>query len=222
MIELVPKNATVSATYNVVPHLTDRLTIFQSPNPFKRHYWALSNKGPYTDVKYVDYVLLDTRRDKDYDDFERLKSDGKYVASQTKGPFILYKYVEHEDPRNEEAFRTSKQVTLKAKDTSNMELPEDFYSGGELTDDKLLSEDLTLSIATGVSNHIIYVDAHIGAMPSGLAVLKRGKNKVRIYTSGFMENRNHLFNSGLLVMQYATHALINKLELFTGNKAFGN
>jgi hypothetical protein len=86
----VPKNATVSATYNVVPHLTDRLTIFQSPNPFKRHYWALSNKGPYTDVKYVDYVLLDTRRDKDYDDFE-INSIGDQNAIKLLLPYLYSK-----------------------------------------------------------------------------------------------------------------------------------
>ena len=84
LIDSVPGDATISATYNVVPHLTDRVTIFQFPNPFKPHYWGLSRKAPYTDVKYVDYVLLDTRRDKDYDEFENLKSDGIYVVSQQK------------------------------------------------------------------------------------------------------------------------------------------
>ncbi|MEJ2333931.1 MAG: DUF2079 domain-containing protein [Desulfobulbaceae bacterium] len=131
LIDSVPGDATISATYNIVPHLTDRVTIFQFPNPFKPHYWGLSRKAPYTDVKYVDYVLLDMRRDKDYDEFESLKDEGVYVLSQKKGPFILYKYAEHEDPRNEEAFRAGNQVTLKAKDTSSMELPEDFYSSAD-------------------------------------------------------------------------------------------
>jgi hypothetical protein len=184
LIDSVPGDATISATYNVVPHLTDRVTIFQFPNPFKRHYWSLSRKAPYTDVKYVDYVLLDTRRDKDYDAFETLKSDGNYVVIQRKGPFRLYKYVKNGDP--------------------DMVLPGEFYSSGELSDTKLLNEDITRSIATGVSNRVIYVDAHIGYSPSRLEILKRGKNKVRTYTKGFMENRNRLFNSGLLVMQYAT------------------
>jgi uncharacterized phage-like protein YoqJ len=56
----------------------------------------LSEKAAYTDVKYVDYVLLDTRRDKDYEEFEKLKSDGTYVIEKSDGPFELYKYVKPE------------------------------------------------------------------------------------------------------------------------------
>ncbi|MDX2434010.1 MAG: DUF2079 domain-containing protein, partial [Desulfobacterales bacterium] len=183
LIDSVPGDATISATYNVVPHLTDRVTIFQFPNPFKRSYWSLSRKAPYTDVKYVDYVLLDTRREKDYDAFESLKDEGVYVVIQRKGPFRLYKYVENGAP--------------------DMVLPGEFYSSGELSDTKLLNEDITRSIATGVSNRVIYVDTRIGVKPSGLELLRHSKNNVHTYTKGFMDNRNLLFNSGLLVMQYA-------------------
>jgi hypothetical protein len=196
LIDSVPGDATISATYNVVPHLTDRVTIFQFPNPFKRSYWSLSREAPYTDVKYVDYVLLDTRRDKDCETFENLKSDGIYVVSQQKGPFILYKY--NPDLSLEKEVRAN----LIVNQTKEQVAPDKY--GGEQSDDKLFNEELTRSIAKGISNRMIYVDENIGVRPSDLEALKYGKNKVRTYSTGFMDNLSRLFNSGLLVMQYAT------------------
>ena len=54
--------------------------------------WGLSRNAPYTDVKYVDYVVRDTRRDKDYAEFMQMREDGIYLEAQRKEPFILYKY----------------------------------------------------------------------------------------------------------------------------------
>ena len=198
LIDSVPGDATVSATYNVVPHLTDRETIFQFPNPFERSYWALSRKAPYTNIKYVDFVLLDSRRDKNYETFENLKSDGIYVVSQQKGPFTLYKY--SPDLSFERGLRKN-LIANQAKE--QFALDEDGNKNVEQSDDKLFSEELTRSIAKGISNRMIYVDGNIGARPSDLEALKYGKNKVRIYSTGFMDNLDRLFNSGLLVMQYA-------------------
>lgn len=93
MVSAIPKDATVSANYNLVPHLTQRKIIFQYPNPFEKSHWGLSRNAPYTDVKYVDYVLRDTQRDKEYDNFTTLKEDGTYVqVAEVMGRFFLYKY----------------------------------------------------------------------------------------------------------------------------------
>jgi uncharacterized membrane protein len=60
-ISLIPKNATVSATYLFVPHLSHREIIYMFPNPFKEAYWGaeMGNFTPPTPTKDVDYVLLD-------------------------------------------------------------------------------------------------------------------------------------------------------------------
>lgn len=92
IIRAIPKQATVSANYNLVPHLTQRKVIFQYPNPFVRSYWGLGRDAPYTDVKYVDYVIRDTRRDKEYEEFTQLIENGTYIKASVNGRFVLYKY----------------------------------------------------------------------------------------------------------------------------------
>ena len=92
--QLIPKDATVSANYNLVPHLTARKVIFQYPNPFVRSYWALSRNAPYTDIEFVDFVIRDTRRDKEYEPFTRLIKEDIYVVEKSAGPFILYRYAD--------------------------------------------------------------------------------------------------------------------------------
>jgi uncharacterized membrane protein len=167
----------LSVDHLLLPFFADRSVCYKWPNPLQRSSYGTGKKIRID--TYPEYVILLKKR---------LGSEQKDLLS------------EH---RYKEAFRTSKLLIFKANDAPDMGLSEEFYMGGELSDDKLLSEKLTRSIATGVSNRVIYVDAHIGARPSGLEVLKRGKNKVHKYTTGFMNNRNRLFNSGLLVMQYA-------------------
>jgi uncharacterized membrane protein len=56
LISLIPKNASVSATHDMVPHLTHRTKIYNFPNPFKAHYWGnLKEEPPF---EYVDYLIL--------------------------------------------------------------------------------------------------------------------------------------------------------------------
>ena len=90
--QLIPDDATVSAVYNLVPHLSARKVIFQYPNPFVKAYWGLSRNAPYTDIKFVDYVIRDMRRDKEYEPFTKLVEAGTYVVKKSEGPFVLYKY----------------------------------------------------------------------------------------------------------------------------------
>lgn len=56
MISLIPKNASVSASYEIVPHLTHRNKIYMFTNPFKNEYWG--NPGDVPPLEYVDYLLL--------------------------------------------------------------------------------------------------------------------------------------------------------------------
>lgn len=56
LITLIPKGASVSATHDMVPHLTHRTKIYNFPNPFKAHYWGNLKEEP--PLEYVDYLLL--------------------------------------------------------------------------------------------------------------------------------------------------------------------
>lgn len=68
---------------------------------------------------------------------------------------------------------------------------------------RLVSAELARSIAVGVSKRAIYVDGYCGVIPSGVDLFFREhSSKVSSYRQGFTQNREHLFNSGLLVMQY--------------------
>jgi uncharacterized membrane protein len=56
LISIIPDNASVSATYNLVPHLTHRERIYDFPNPFEAHYWGTWKEQP--ELEYVDYIFL--------------------------------------------------------------------------------------------------------------------------------------------------------------------
>jgi hypothetical protein len=56
MINKIPPNASVSASYVVVPHLTHRDKIYDFPNPFKSCNWGSGKDDP--PLEYVDYLLL--------------------------------------------------------------------------------------------------------------------------------------------------------------------
>ena len=58
-VHMVPANVGVAATYNLVPHLTHRRTIYEFPNPWQRSYYGLDDKDPDYRGR-VDYVVLDT------------------------------------------------------------------------------------------------------------------------------------------------------------------
>lgn len=58
MLSLIPKNATVSVSHGIVPHLTHRNEIYMFPNPFEPSYWIGTEYGYPPPKKYVDYLLL--------------------------------------------------------------------------------------------------------------------------------------------------------------------
>ncbi len=60
-IEMIPSDASVSASYNIVPHITHRKIIYMFPNPFKESYWGVmsGNFTPPRPTEYTDYIILD-------------------------------------------------------------------------------------------------------------------------------------------------------------------
>jgi uncharacterized membrane protein len=56
-VALVPADAGVSATYNLVPHLTHRSIIYEYPTPLKRSYYGLDSQPPRYRGRVTWYVL---------------------------------------------------------------------------------------------------------------------------------------------------------------------
>lgn len=56
MLDIIPPDASVSASFMVVPHLTHRDKIYDFPNPFKASNWGNGKDDP--PMVYVDYLLL--------------------------------------------------------------------------------------------------------------------------------------------------------------------
>lgn len=59
-ISIVPKNASVSATFNIDDHMTHRVLIYEYPNPWVVTNWGISLHNP-PDPSKVDWLVLDTR-----------------------------------------------------------------------------------------------------------------------------------------------------------------
>jgi uncharacterized membrane protein len=58
-LAVVPDDAAVSATYNLVPHLTHRVTIFEWPNPWIVGNWGTS-ESPLPEADAADWIVIDT------------------------------------------------------------------------------------------------------------------------------------------------------------------
>lgn len=58
-LAVVPDDAAVSATYNLVPHLTHRVTIYEWPNPWIVGNWGTSSSPP-PDADDADWIVIDT------------------------------------------------------------------------------------------------------------------------------------------------------------------
>ena len=59
-ISVVPKNASVSATFNIDDHLTHRVSVYEYPNPWVVTNWGIGLAHP-PDPSKVDWLVLDTR-----------------------------------------------------------------------------------------------------------------------------------------------------------------
>ena len=54
----VPADASVTATYRIVPHLTHRPEVFSWPNPWMTTNWGINDQNP-RDSDRVDYLVID-------------------------------------------------------------------------------------------------------------------------------------------------------------------
>jgi uncharacterized membrane protein len=61
-IALVPKDASVSATYDMDDHMTHRVLIYEYPNPWVVSYYGLNGSGPFRapNPARVDWLVLNT------------------------------------------------------------------------------------------------------------------------------------------------------------------
>lgn len=58
-MSLIPRNASVSAYYAFVPHLTHREKIYMFPNPFRDEYWGIRGENTHN-PEGVEYIFVDT------------------------------------------------------------------------------------------------------------------------------------------------------------------
>jgi hypothetical protein len=58
-LKLVPDNASVSATYTLLPHLSHREQIYDWPNPWVPSYWGNDDGYRLPDPSTIDYIVLD-------------------------------------------------------------------------------------------------------------------------------------------------------------------
>jgi uncharacterized membrane protein len=57
-VDLIPADASVSAAYNMTPHLSSRRFAYQFPNPWVPENWGVQNEAQH-DPGTVDYLLVD-------------------------------------------------------------------------------------------------------------------------------------------------------------------
>ncbi len=95
-INKIPNDASVSATYLIVPHMTHRKIIYMFPNPFKEAYWGAmtGNFTPPTPTKDVEYIIADMQtvnlKDKE-EFFDRFVNDRKYSKIFEKYEIVVLK-----------------------------------------------------------------------------------------------------------------------------------
>jgi uncharacterized membrane protein len=60
-MKLVPDDASVTATYGILPHLSHREQIYDWPNPWKMAYFGNDDGYRLPDPSEIDYIILDRR-----------------------------------------------------------------------------------------------------------------------------------------------------------------
>jgi uncharacterized membrane protein len=61
-IRIVPSGASTTASYDIDPHMTHRVLIYEFPNPWVTTNWGINNEDP-PDPSKVDWLVLDTSLD---------------------------------------------------------------------------------------------------------------------------------------------------------------
>jgi len=60
-MKLVPDDASVTATYGILPHLSHREQIYDWPNPWKMAYFGNDDGYRLPDPSDIEYIILDRR-----------------------------------------------------------------------------------------------------------------------------------------------------------------
>jgi hypothetical protein len=81
-LRVVPADAGVSASYNLIPHLTHRTFAYEYPNPWRATNWGAHGENP-PDPATVDYLVID----------ERLLGDQRPLYERLLGPQGGYRKV---------------------------------------------------------------------------------------------------------------------------------
>ena len=90
MMAMIPKDASVSASFEVVPHLTHRNKIYNFPNPFKYHYWGTWKAEP--PLEYLDYLLLNKIYVEEFSYIlQPLIQNNTYEEIKSSGDFVIFK-----------------------------------------------------------------------------------------------------------------------------------
>jgi hypothetical protein len=58
-LQLVPDDASVTATYTLLPHLAHRQQIYDWPNPWVPAYWGNDDRYRLPDPSAIQYIVLD-------------------------------------------------------------------------------------------------------------------------------------------------------------------
>jgi uncharacterized membrane protein len=91
MIDMIPKDASVSASYEIVPHLTHRNNIYDFQNPFEPHYWGNWKEEPL--LEYPDYLLLNRRHVEEHKHIlQPLIQNNTYSKVKSSKDFVLFEH----------------------------------------------------------------------------------------------------------------------------------
>lgn len=97
-IALVPAEASVAATYYLIPHLTHREEAYEWPNPWLQVNWGLSGEA-VPDPSTVDYVVLDTTLAQEPDLLLDLTTGGAYEVLLDEDAVVVLRRADALDDR---------------------------------------------------------------------------------------------------------------------------
>jgi uncharacterized membrane protein len=95
LMDEIPSDARVSASYNFVSHLSHRERIYMFPNPFRINLYGIDEKGIHPD-KDVDYVILDMRLvGNEMPSVRKVNESGRYELVDSHMYVNLYRNVDY-------------------------------------------------------------------------------------------------------------------------------
>jgi uncharacterized membrane protein len=91
-LALVADGAPVSAQYNLVPHLTHRVEVYEFPNPFRAVNWGLAgDEHPQEALERLRFVVVqrDLLAEQDRDLLERLQTDPAWRTAMDRDGLVV-------------------------------------------------------------------------------------------------------------------------------------